>query len=203
MLPRVLAAIPLMTMLAASTPDPALVARMRSFLEGFHRVGAFSGGVLVAQHGRVVFNGAVGLTNLDRKILNTPETVFPNGSLTKPLTAALARKLVDQGKLRLDASLASQLPGCVEHPARSVGLRAGCGGRLSLPRGSGGNLADPDAFSRPRLRPRLVVSVRNTCTIRGISGHHAAGVWGHGSAPRGVTACERTAFAGARGAMPR
>ena len=34
-------------------------------------------------------------------------------------------------------------------------------------------------------------------------GHHVAGAWGHGSAPRGVTARTRNACPGARGALPR
>jgi hypothetical protein len=49
----------------------------------------------------------------------------------------------------------------------------------------------------------LVVLARNTWIIQSGGEHHVAGVWGHGSAPRGVTARTGIACAGARGALPR
>lgn len=107
----------------APLADPALAARMKAFVEAFHRIGAFSGTVLVARRGRVVFEGSVGEANLEWSIPNTPDTVFRIGSLTKPITAALVLRLVDLGKLRLDGTLASQLAGYRADTGAKVTLR--------------------------------------------------------------------------------
>ncbi|HVG35342.1 MAG TPA: serine hydrolase domain-containing protein [Pyrinomonadaceae bacterium] len=59
----------------------------------------FSGAVLVAKDGRIILNRGYGLANKEQGIVNTSETIFPIGSLTKQFTAAAILRLEMQGKL--------------------------------------------------------------------------------------------------------
>ncbi|MEM8882810.1 MAG: serine hydrolase domain-containing protein [Planctomycetota bacterium] len=72
----------------------------------------FSGVVLAGREGRVV--AAVGAGYAHGKVRNTPATLFEIASLTKQFTAAAALRLVDEGKLKLDAPMADYLPGIPE-----------------------------------------------------------------------------------------
>lgn len=115
--------------LVAQTPPTGggeklpLANRMQAFVEAFHRRGLFSGTVLVARKGQVLFEGSAGLANREWNVPNSPDTAFRIGSLTKTITAALVLRLVDEGKLRLDGSLASQLPGYREDTGARVTVR--------------------------------------------------------------------------------
>jgi CubicO group peptidase (beta-lactamase class C family) len=79
----------------------------------------FSGAVLAATGGRVVAAVGVGSADLDGRIRNTPSTLFEIASATKPFTAAAVLRLVEQGRLRLDDSIARFLPG-VPEDCRSI-----------------------------------------------------------------------------------
>jgi CubicO group peptidase (beta-lactamase class C family) len=69
----------------------------------------FSGAVLAARNGSVVAALGVGSADLDGKIPNTPGTLFEIGSATKQFTAAAVLRLVQQGRLSLDDSIALHL----------------------------------------------------------------------------------------------
>jgi D-alanyl-D-alanine carboxypeptidase len=77
----------------------------------------FSGAVLVAKHGRVLFSRAYGLADRDRRIPNTIPTRFRIGSMNKMLTAVAILQLVEAGKIKLTAPLATYLP---DYPNRDV-----------------------------------------------------------------------------------
>lgn len=62
----------------------------------------FSGALLVAKGGKIILNKGYGLAIRSDKILNTSETVFSTGSITKQFTAAGIMKLEMQGKLKTD-----------------------------------------------------------------------------------------------------
>lgn len=85
-------------------------AELLSYVEASHRAGLFNGAVLMAQDGKVVAQSAVGRANLEWSVPNTVDTAFRIGSLTKPLTATLVLRLVDAGKISLDAPLLTYLP---------------------------------------------------------------------------------------------
>ena len=71
----------------------------------------FSGAVLVAEKGRIIYQGAFGLANYEWHQTNTPETRFRICSITKSFTAVLVLQLVQAGRLRLDDTVATILPG--------------------------------------------------------------------------------------------
>ena len=51
-----------------------------------------------------------GFADVENRVTVSPETVFRVGSLTKQFTAAAVMKLVEEGKLRLDGTIAEYLP---------------------------------------------------------------------------------------------
>ncbi|MDP9369931.1 MAG: beta-lactamase family protein [Chloroflexota bacterium] len=67
----------------------------------------FSGAVLVAREGKIVLHGGYGLADRSRGRPIGPQTVFDVGSVTKLFTAAAILKLEEQGRLRVDDSVAS------------------------------------------------------------------------------------------------
>jgi len=72
--------------------------------------GDFRGVVLVAKEGKVLFNSAYGNADDSNNILNTIDKKFMIGSLTKSFTAVMVMKLVDEGKLDLNAPLTTYIP---------------------------------------------------------------------------------------------
>jgi CubicO group peptidase (beta-lactamase class C family) len=59
----------------------------------------FSGALLVAKDGKVIFNKGYGMAIRSENVANTSETVFSTGSITKQFTAAGIMKLEMMGKL--------------------------------------------------------------------------------------------------------
>jgi D-alanyl-D-alanine carboxypeptidase len=78
---------------------------------------AFSGAVLVAKDGRVLFSHAYGLADRKRRIANTIGTRFRIGSMNKMFTAVAILQLVQAGKIKLTARLGTYLP---DYPNREV-----------------------------------------------------------------------------------
>ena len=70
---------------------------------------AFSGAVLVARRGTVVFSAAEGKADRARGIPNAVDTKFRMGSMNKMFTATAVMQLVQAGKVRLDAPLGTYL----------------------------------------------------------------------------------------------
>lgn len=70
--------------------------------------------LVVLRNGRVVVDRARGIANLRRKTPVLPDTPFNTWSTTKPFTAMCIHQLVEQGKIELDAPIATYWPefGC-------------------------------------------------------------------------------------------
>jgi len=66
--------------------------------------------VLVAREGKILFQGGFGYADVAKKTPITVETKFRIGSVTKQFTAAAILKLVDDGKMTVDDSLAKYFP---------------------------------------------------------------------------------------------
>jgi CubicO group peptidase (beta-lactamase class C family) len=80
----------------------------------------FSGTVLIAKDGRVIFSKAYGLADRERGIPNTLETRFRIGSMNKMLTAVAILQLVEAGKVELTAPLGTYL---TDYPNDDVAAR--------------------------------------------------------------------------------
>lgn len=70
----------------------------------------FSGAVLVAKKGEILYQKAFGLANREWNIPNTADTRFPIASLTKQFTAAAILRLEEQGKLSTSDKLSKYFP---------------------------------------------------------------------------------------------
>jgi CubicO group peptidase (beta-lactamase class C family) len=75
------------------------------YLEGHEKIYEFSGAVLVAKKGEVIYKDAFGLANREWNVPNTVDTKFRIGSLTKQFTSAAILQLAEAGKLKLDDPL--------------------------------------------------------------------------------------------------
>ena len=85
-------------------------AAIETLLERYQEVGTFNGAVLVAENGKVIFKKGFGLADFEWKIPNSTDTKFRLGSITKQFTATVVLQLVEEGKLKLDTTLADALP---------------------------------------------------------------------------------------------
>lgn len=86
-------------------------AKIKKIVDSYVSSHALDGGViLVAKSGRVIYEGTYGLADrlIDKPIKNNDS--FQIASLSKPITAALVLKLEEQGKLKLDSTLADYFP---------------------------------------------------------------------------------------------
>lgn len=79
-------------------------ARVDSVLRAAEKQG-YSGAVLIARDGRIVFERGYGMADRARRIPFTPRTVVQIGSNTKDFTAVAILQLIQSGNLRLTDSL--------------------------------------------------------------------------------------------------
>ncbi|MES2465240.1 MAG: serine hydrolase domain-containing protein, partial [Armatimonadota bacterium] len=81
-----------------------------ALVKSYHERSLFDGVVLAAQKGAVVYQGAIGLADRQRRIPHTLEARFPICSITKQFTALLVMQQIVAGKLRLEGTVAEALP---------------------------------------------------------------------------------------------
>ncbi len=115
---------------AGRTPhrlDPARVAALRAFIETSMRALDVPGvGLALIDHGKVVFEGGLGVRELGKPAKVDAHTLFMIASNTKGLTTLLLARLADQGKLQWDEPVTQAYPGFrLGDPAttRSVKMR--------------------------------------------------------------------------------
>lgn len=77
----------------------------------------FHGVILVARGDRVLYEKGYGLANFEKKVPNTPATLFKTESVGKMFTAVAVLQQVEAGKLRLDQTVKELLP---ELPIRNA-----------------------------------------------------------------------------------
>jgi CubicO group peptidase (beta-lactamase class C family) len=70
----------------------------------------FSGSVLIARDGKVLFSKGYGMANLEHDVPNTPKTKFRLGSITKQFTAMAILILQERGKLKVEDRVKKYLP---------------------------------------------------------------------------------------------
>jgi len=93
---------------SASLPNTA---KIDTYLSGLAVKGALSGSVLVAHDGAVFAKG-YGVADRDAHILNTAQTRFRLGSVSKQFTAMAILLLQEQGKIRVQDMLCHYMPAC-------------------------------------------------------------------------------------------
>lgn len=129
--------------------DSAFVAAVRAHLEKVTATGQFSGAVLVVWDGQTLFEGAYGLADRERNVLNTTLTQFRVASMNKMMTAVATLQLVQAGKLRLDVPLSTYLP---DYPNSELAAKATLHHLLTHTGGTG-DIFGPDFMAhRSELR---------------------------------------------------
>lgn len=116
------------TAVTQSAPDAA-TGELASLLGGIE----FSGTLLVGKKGEIVLREVVNASRLSDAQEMVPDTRFAIASMTKSFTAALVLKLVDEGKLSLDQTLAELLPDFGVPYAKDVTLRHLLQNRSGIP----------------------------------------------------------------------
>ena len=84
--------------------------KINNLISGLAKTGHFSGTVTVSHNGKIIYEKAFGLANADFKIPNTVNTRIGIASITKPMTAVVLLRLVEEGKVRLDDPLSKYIP---------------------------------------------------------------------------------------------
>jgi CubicO group peptidase (beta-lactamase class C family) len=74
------------------------------------RADSFSGNVLIAERGKIVYEKSFGYADAENKTPLNEKSIFLIGSVAKTLTAVAVLKLKERGKLSLDDSITKYLP---------------------------------------------------------------------------------------------
>jgi CubicO group peptidase (beta-lactamase class C family) len=100
----------------------------------------FSGAILLAKSGRVLFQKAYGLADRARGKPNTLDTQFRFGSMGKMFTAVAIMQLVERGKVDLEAPIGRYL---TDYPNQDIATRVTVAHLLSHTGGTG-NIFGPE-----------------------------------------------------------
>jgi CubicO group peptidase (beta-lactamase class C family) len=92
-----------------------MAAQADQYLSDLATTAGFSGAVLMARNGDILLSGGYGEADRDRHLLNTAQTKFRLGSLTKQFTAMAILILQERGLLTVQDPICAYLTDC---PAR-------------------------------------------------------------------------------------
>jgi|GEM_PF-3436595 len=91
-----------------SAQDDNLTTQLDTYLSRLENIG-FSGSVMIVQNGEIILNEGYGLANATVNEPNTPDTIYPNGSITKLFTATAILQLHEAGRLDAEAPISDYL----------------------------------------------------------------------------------------------
>lgn len=101
--------------LSASPPQNSpenLSATAAAYMQTLEREEGFSGAVLLARDGKILFAHAYGMANLEHDVPNTLETKFRLGSVTKQFTAVAIMMLQERRKLSVRDPICQYVHDC-------------------------------------------------------------------------------------------
>ncbi|MDB5232264.1 MAG: hypothetical protein JWN76_3069 [Chitinophagaceae bacterium] len=102
--------LPLSSILIFSFSVLAQIKEMDALIKPYVETNNFSGTVLVAQNGKIVFSKAYGQMNRSYKLMNTTQTKFYLASVSMIFTSAAIMKLAEEKKLLLEDRVSKYLP---------------------------------------------------------------------------------------------
>ncbi len=144
-------------------PEADALKALSARAEKLARRGEFSGAVLVAKEGRVLFSHAYGPADRKRGILNTLRTRFRIGSMNKMFTAVAILQLVEAGKLELTAPLGKYIR---DYPNKDVARKVTIHHLLTHTGGTG-DIFGPD-FDLHRMELRTLADYVKLYGERGL-----------------------------------
>ncbi len=83
--------------------------KLEKIVNGYNSLGLFSGNVLIAKDGSIIFEKQYGYADWEKKNPITPETLFRIGSLNKLFTLTMIKQLEKENKLSMDDPLSKYL----------------------------------------------------------------------------------------------
>src|SRR6266550_1174504 len=93
-----------------ATDDRTIEQKVSAYLQPYLDLNGFSGAILIAKGGRVIFSKGYGMANCELNVPNTPQTKFHLGSVSKTFTAAAIMILQERGKLNVHDPLSKYIP---------------------------------------------------------------------------------------------
>ncbi|XEC92952.1 serine hydrolase domain-containing protein [Paenibacillus tarimensis] len=90
--------------------EKALVPELQHFLDRVSEEDLFSGAILVARHGEVLFKAAYGMASKGYAVNNGTDTKFNLGSMNKMFTAVTIAHLAEQGIVNVEEVVGKYLP---------------------------------------------------------------------------------------------
>lgn len=94
-----------------------------ALVTAYHDNGFFSGAVLVADSGEVIYKKGIGIADRVWGVPNSPSTRFLIGSATKQFTAILVLQLAEENKLSLDDPITDHLPDYRQETGSNISIR--------------------------------------------------------------------------------
>ncbi|HEY7162582.1 MAG TPA: serine hydrolase domain-containing protein, partial [Acidobacteriota bacterium] len=86
------------------------VAEIDAYVKPLVGINQFSGVILAAYKGKVIYEKAFGLAQAELGVPNRTDSVFGIASITKPMTMTIALRLIDEGKLGRQDKLSKWIP---------------------------------------------------------------------------------------------
>jgi D-alanyl-D-alanine carboxypeptidase len=105
---------------AAKSSDSELLHAVHQYLDDRVKADEFSGVVLVAKNGKLMFSEAYGMADKEKQTPNRLDTKFNIGSINKIFTSTAIHQLEQQGKLSLDDPIKKYLPDYPNKEAASL-----------------------------------------------------------------------------------
>jgi D-alanyl-D-alanine carboxypeptidase len=96
------------------------IAAVKARIEKNAAADRFAGTVLVGKNGEVLFSGAYGLADREKRIPNTLDTRFRIGSMNKMFTAVAVLQLVESGKIKLTDPLGKYI---TDYPNQEIATK--------------------------------------------------------------------------------
>ncbi|HKY96921.1 MAG TPA: serine hydrolase domain-containing protein [Gemmatimonadaceae bacterium] len=106
----IVASVAIASQLQSQSPDIAATADR--YLSTRAEMGNFSGAVLIAKGGNILFRKGYGFADVEKRIPYTADTQHEVASISKMFTAMAALKLRNEGKLKLDDPICKYLDKC-------------------------------------------------------------------------------------------
>ncbi|MBN1407947.1 MAG: serine hydrolase [Calditrichaceae bacterium] len=102
---------------------PSIDSKIDDLVKMYSNKDYFSGVVLYAKDGKIVYNKAFGLSNHEESINNTIETRFNIGSLNKDFTYVLILQLLSEDSLKLDDPIGQYIDDFDDNISKKVTIR--------------------------------------------------------------------------------
>ena len=130
--------------------DKDIARELEEFVKKLAGADVFSGTILLARNGEVLYKGAFGIANKDFNAPNRIDTKFNLGSMNNMFTSVAIAQLVERGKMSFDDPLAKFIP---DFPNAEAAKKIQIKHLLTHTAGLGGYFSDRyDGMSRERLR---------------------------------------------------